>query len=485
VTFKSAPDYETKNSYTFTAHANDGTNDATQSVIIHITDVDETAPVFTSPASVNVEENQLNALTLSATDDNSITYSLSGDDSADFNLNAATGEVSFKTAPDYETKNSYSFTAHANDGTNDTVQSVTIHIMDVDESPPHFVSSDSVSVEENQLKAITLSATDDNSLTYSISGGDSAAFNIDTGTGEVTFKSAPDYEIKSSYTFRASASDGTNTVTQDVTINIIDIDESAPVFTSPDSVSVEENQFSVLTLTATDDNNITYAISGGDSANFNVDSASGVVTFKSAPDYETQNLYTFIASASDGTNTVTQDVSIHIIDVNEVPVFISPSSVSVKENQRKAITLSAEDDNSLSYSIRGGDSASLIVDSLSGVVSFKSEPDYETKNFYTFTAVASDGTNEATQNVSIDITDVEERDKQTGQIQSYDENGVEVADGSLSDDGYYQKGVAPSYANALGVLQSQTTKAVRTIQAHQSVMIRAEIQHRVTVQILL
>ena len=457
VSFKTAPDYETKKSYTFTAKASDGTNSVTQNVTINIIDVDETAPVFTSPTSISVEENQLNAITLTATDDNNITYAISGEDGADFNLNATTGKVTFKTAPDYETKNSYTIVAEASDGVNTTTQSVTIHITDVDESPPIFVSSDTVSVEENQLNAIILSATDDNNVTYSISGGDSAAFNLNATTGKVTFKTAPDYETKKRYTFTASASDGTNIVTQDVTINIIDIDESAPVFTSSASVSVEENQLSAITLTATDDNTLSYAISGGDSASFNIDSASGVVIFKTAPDYETKNLYTFTASVSDGTNTVTQDVTIHITDVNEVPVFTSSATASVKENQRKAITLSAKDDNSLTYSITGGDSASFIVDSLSGVVTFKSDPDYETKNLYTFTAVASDGTNEATQDVSIDITDVEERDKKTGQTQSYDENGTVVTDGSLYDDGYYEKGVAPSYTNASGIVRDEIT----------------------------
>ena len=35
--------------------------------------------------------------------------------------------------------------------------------------------------------------------------------------------------------------------------------------------------------------------------------------------------------------------------------------------------------------------------------------------------------------------------KKTGQTKSYDENGNEVTDGSIKDDGYYQKGVSPSY----------------------------------------
>jgi hypothetical protein len=35
--------------------------------------------------------------------------------------------------------------------------------------------------------------------------------------------------------------------------------------------------------------------------------------------------------------------------------------------------------------------------------------------------------------------------KKTGLTKSYDEEGNEVTDGSIKDDGYYQKGVAPSY----------------------------------------
>ncbi len=35
--------------------------------------------------------------------------------------------------------------------------------------------------------------------------------------------------------------------------------------------------------------------------------------------------------------------------------------------------------------------------------------------------------------------------KKTGQTKSYDENGTEVTDGSVKDDGFYQKGVTPNY----------------------------------------
>jgi hypothetical protein len=63
------------------------------------------------------------------------------------------------------------------------------------------------------------------------------------------------------------------------------------------SVLVNENQLSAITLIATDENSIIYSIS--DEINFELNSSTGVVKFRVAPDYETKNLYKLIATASD------------------------------------------------------------------------------------------------------------------------------------------------------------------------------------------
>lgn len=97
----------------------------------------------------------------------------------------------------------------------------------IDTTAPTFSSNANANVNENNISAITLVATDESSVTYSISGGDSSSFNIDSSTGIVTFKTAPDYETKTSYTFTATATDeSNNTKTQAVTININDIVET-------------------------------------------------------------------------------------------------------------------------------------------------------------------------------------------------------------------------------------------------------------------
>ena len=49
----------------------------------------------------------------------------------------------------------------------------------------------------------------------------------------MSFNSAPDYETKSSYLATVTASDGTNSISQAVTVTIVDVDDvESPAFTS-------------------------------------------------------------------------------------------------------------------------------------------------------------------------------------------------------------------------------------------------------------
>jgi len=210
---------------------------------------------------------------------------------------------------------------------------------------PVFTSENTLNVSENQTSALTLMATDENNdtLTYSLNGTDADSFNINSNTGVVTFVNAPDFETKTSYTFIATVSDGTNSVEETISVNISDVDEYiaySPVFISSNTVSVKENQTSALTLMATDGNNdtLTYSLSGTDESSFSIDSSTGVVRFKSSPNYESKKVYTFTASVSDGASTVTQEVTINITDVNE---YIAPPPAPVIISDTTAPTLSS------------------------------------------------------------------------------------------------------------------------------------------------
>ena len=274
---------------------------------------------------------------------------------------------------------------------------------------PVITSPTSFSVNENQLSIGTISATDldGDSLLFSVSGPEISI----SGSGVMTFVSAPDYETKSSYTVTVTVSDGVASVSQTINITILDVDESAPnqapTISSSASFSADENQTSIGSIVASDADGdpLNFSISGSE---INI-SGTGVLTFATPPDYETKNSYSATVTVSDGSDSVSQIISISINDINEIgnaPVFSSAQIFNSDENQTSIgnIIVSDADGDTLTYSISGSE----INISSTGVLSFASSPDYESKNSYTATVTVSDGNNETSQNITINITDITE-----------------------------------------------------------------------------
>ena len=455
VSFIAPPDFENagdaggNNVYDIIVTASDGTNDTTQAVAITVTDVNDNDPVFTSPATASVAENQRSAYTAVVTDADGdpLTYSLSGTDAALFTIDPATGVVSFRTPPDFEMPGSadgdnvYDITVTASDGDNTTNHDVVITVTDEDEvgSAPAFTSPDSASVEENQTVAYTAMATDadGDTVSYSLSGGaDAALFTIDETTGVVSFMDAPDFEDPGDaggnnvYDITVTASDGDNSTDHDVAITVTDVNDNAPVFSSPATASVAENQSAATVVyravaTDADGDALSYSLSGTDAARFTINAATGEVSFNEAPDVENpddangDNVYDIIVTASDGAtaNDIDQAVAITVTDANDnAPVFSSPATATVAENQRSAYRAVATDADGdpLTYSLSGTDAALFTIDPATGVVSFRTPPDFEMPgsadgdNVYDITVTASDGDNTTNRDVVITVTDEDE-----------------------------------------------------------------------------
>lgn len=96
------------------------------------------------------------------------------------------------------------------------------------EQLPQFISLNQVDVFENQTDALTLIAQSQYKITYSIISGDSSDFIVDDKAGRVTFITAPDFEVKNSYSFTAIATSEQGAKTEQfITVNILDIKEYA------------------------------------------------------------------------------------------------------------------------------------------------------------------------------------------------------------------------------------------------------------------
>ncbi len=399
-------------------------------------------PTITSANAAGVPENTTAVMTVAANDPENGTLSFSIDGAADANLfaiNSTTGELSFKSAPDFENPsdadhdNIYKVQVAVSDGTNVVSQVISVSVANTNESPA-FSSSNAVSVPENSTAVLTVAATDPehDALNYSISGGtDSALFAINPLSGALSFKSVPDFENPANanhddlYSVQVQVSDGTNVVTQDIQVTVTNFDEP-PTITSANRVSVPGNLTAVLTVTATDPENhaLTYALTGGaDQSLFAINSLSGVLSFLSPHSFEqpldsdNNNVYLVTVQGSDGTNTVSQDIQIHISKVDAPPTITTASAATATENVTTVFVVDAIDPENhfLLYGIAGGaDQGKFAINSFTGALTFVAAPDFENPtdtnhdNIYEVQVAVSDGINLTQQTIAVTVTDTNE-----------------------------------------------------------------------------
>ena len=459
---KAALDYETKSSYAVTLTVSDGLATDTITITINIADIDENrAPVFTEGSSTTrtVAENTSagtnigNAITATDPDNDTITYTLDGQDAKAFGIDTDTGQLKTSAALDYETKAVYSVSVTVTDGKRTATIAVTINVTVVEEAiekppvvndgssnnPPVFTDGSTTTRNVSEDAAIgvdigvAVAATDadGHTLTYTLGGTDAASFSIDSTTGQLRTNAVLDYETKSSYTVTITASDGTDESTITITIRVVDAtDNRAPVFTAGSSTtrSVSEDTGSGVDIgspvsaTDADGDSLTYTLGGTDANAFSIDSTNGQLRTDAFLDYENQSSHTVTITVSDGTLTDNISVTINVTDVAETPDNSSPefdegssATRAVNENTGSgadigsAVSATDTDGDTLSYSLSGNDAASFSIDSGSGQIRTNSSLDYETKDSYSVTVNVSDGQGGSdSTSVTINITDVNE-----------------------------------------------------------------------------
>lgn len=202
------------------------------------------------------------------------------------------------------------------------------------------------------------------------------------------------------------------------------IDNTPPTIDTPATAIVEEGNTLALDVDATDleGSEVFYAITGGDDAAlFTIDPSTGVVSFLAAPDFETpldadgDNVYDVIVEASDGDVAAEQTLAITVANLEEVPVFSSPTAVDAAENDTAAATVAAVDPDgaAITYALAGtgADEALFAVDPNTGVVTFLAAPDFETPGdanldgVYEVSVTADDGTSAVTTDLQVTVTD--------------------------------------------------------------------------------
>jgi hypothetical protein len=307
-----------------------------------------------------------------------VTYSISsgadidGDGTDDVTVDSSTGVVSYTLSGDgfdYETTTSYSLTFSASDGTTATSQVFTLNVTNVDEAPTLAVvlgtgstAGTAQTLAEDAAAAdttvFTATATDPESATptYTLTGTDAADFSI-SASGAVTLNTAGDYETKTSYALTINASDGTNSVSQAVTLALTNVNEAPDISVTVDgsaatAATVVEGTATSTTIFTVDDgdpdagDSITYSLGAhsdatNDSAAFSIDQTTGVITFVASPDYETKTSYKLAVTASDGTLSDSQDLTVAVTDVaGDTPLSFVATTASATSGTTIEVRLS-------------------------------------------------------------------------------------------------------------------------------------------------
>ena len=292
---------------------------------------------------------------------------------------------------------------------------------------------------ENQTGSWSIDASSNKTdpISYSLSGGpDSSFFSLSGNTlsfaGTANYEAPDDSNKDSVYEVSVTVSSQSVSKTQAIYVRVADAPE-APAISTASIDNVKENITSVATISASDEDVgsvLTYSLldSGGakDEKLLSINE-SGVVTFISAPNYESpsdfnsDNTVEFTVVVSDGSLTAQADYSFEIIDVNESPSIATTEISDIAEGVSSIATISASDPDagaSLAYSLVDSNGAKdeglLSIDSSTGVVAFISAPNFEmpadvgADNKIEFSVLVSDGSLEVSQDYLFSITNVNE-----------------------------------------------------------------------------
>lgn len=315
-----------------------------------------------------------------------------------------------------------------------------ISVIDTNDNSPEFsVNHMEIPVSEDTPLSSTIYVVDAHDIDSSDNGrvhyslvNSSNLFVIDSQSGCIKLKRKLDYERKKQHKFVVIATDSGRPMrssTMDVTINVQDVNDNAPVFSETAyefevSESVKPNtKFAQPRADDADSRNnarVTYFIHNGANLNiFGIFPSDGFLYTKTMLDHEVQDRYDLHVVAIDNgipAMSTTVPVTIRILDVNDnSPSFDKPSyAFRITENRPPHsvvgfVTASDSDTSDTLHYKLGADSERFSVGDTSGEIMTRVSLNREAQDTYRLIVHVSDQgvpPNTATIEVEIVVDDI-------------------------------------------------------------------------------
>ncbi|BFZ17793.1 hypothetical protein BsWGS_20832 [Bradybaena similaris] len=257
-----------------------------------------------------------------------------------------------------------------------------------------------------QVKAFDPDGT---AVSYFIRDNGGEYFAIDQNTGFVTLKKLLDFETEieiKSVIFVRDQNGQTNQ--RDCKIFVIDVNDNAPVFTDTaifrDISEDEKPGFIVTPISVTDRDTVNSQLQvtcGGNTTSFQetcemfrlvvIDRTnkywSGNLVLNKTLDYETRNAYNIKLIAYDGVHSVSMEVHIEVVDINDTPPtwgYVGPKNIPEEQpigtsvQQVNAVDGDLTNKRSIRYELCQTSSSDVFqVDNITGIISNAKRLDYD------------------------------------------------------------------------------------------------------------
>ncbi len=296
----------------------------------------------------------------------------------DTDYNGSSGDITFRAwdTTDTNPSGTIGVNVSTNGGTtaySSVTDSASLNVLPINDAPTVATNTGTTVLEGSTGTAITTAMLNEGDvddggaeLTYTITnvtdngtmylagfgalGLNDTFSQADIDAGDVTYDHNVSETTSDSFGFSLAdgGENGSTPATGTFNFTVTPVNDNSPIINSDGggasaTVNILENSLYVSTVAATDADlpaeTLTYSIVGGvDSTKFSIDSGSGVLTFVSAPDFESptdvglNNVYDVIVQVTDGALTDTQAIAVTVSDVSDSGQYLDLLNVESYSN---------------------------------------------------------------------------------------------------------------------------------------------------------
>ncbi|MEK9713545.1 MAG: tandem-95 repeat protein [Thalassolituus sp.] len=335
---------------TFTVEVSDGADSATETIDVTVLPVND-APVLTSPGVQSLPEDSTTDVTVSASDvdGDTLTYSLT--DSTP-ELNTALVGNTITLTPDANFFGDGVVTLTVTDGELTATETFNVTVISENDAPViAAIDTQSLPEDGSLTTPVVASDADGDELIFSIADS-SPGITITIDNQELTI--TPDTDFFGTATATVQVSDGSLTDSVTFGIEITAVNDS-PQLPSIAPITLSEDSLLNIALTASDPDGdvLTFNVVGFPEAGASVNGT----TLTLAPSDNFNGSGVIEVEVTDGLMTVSQEVEINVVNVNDAPVLTSISNRHIPWDSDTLIDLVAldVDGDSLSFSAVSSD----------------------------------------------------------------------------------------------------------------------------------